>query len=68
MTVQASMSGTPSYQGVGVSRIGAGLFRTVPINARYLTVYGTAGDTVGIVAYTTRERGNGLTGVDGGAP
>lgn len=57
MTVQSSTPGTPSTQGIGVSRVIAGVARTIPINSRFLTIYGTAGDAVGIVAYSILHSG-----------
>lgn len=67
MTVEASSASGAKIQGVGVSRVPSGLFRTIPINNRTMTVYGTAGDFVGVVIVTTYRSGSGFTGVDGGA-
>lgn len=68
MTVEASTGSTAKIQGVGVSRVPSGLFRTIPINNRTMTVYGTPGDFVGVVITTVYRAGSGFTGVDGGTP
>ena len=50
--VVASMPGNDSYQGAGVHYVQPGTFRILNIGARYLTLYGTASDLVGVQAFT----------------
>lgn len=51
------VSGMPTDRvatnGPGVHRVNAGTFRSVNVGARFVTVYGTAGDLYGVHAWTT---------------
>lgn len=56
ITFAAATAGDPSAPptaGVGVVRVPAGRFASVPISGRSLTLYGTAGD-VAVLSVTTR--------------
>ncbi len=45
-------AGTRPMAGIGVSHVQAGQWRAVNVNSRAVTIYGTAGDYVGIQAFT----------------
>lgn len=60
MTVVNTITGTRPTIGTGVSHIEPGMGRMVNVNSRVVTIFGTAGDQVGIQAFTVG--GGGATG------
>ncbi len=57
--VNSMASGTRPTIGTGVSHVQAGTYRIVNVNSRFVTIYGTAGDQVGIQAFTVGGAGSG---------
>ncbi len=57
VTVVNSTAGTRPTQGIGVSHVEPGTGRTVNVNSRVVTIWGTAGDLVGIQAFSVGGAG-----------
>ena len=53
LTVAPGISSVAPLQGPGVHKIQPQTFRIVNIDSSTMTIYGTAGDTVGVQAFTT---------------
>lgn len=69
MTVTSGRGGTPPVGGTGVSIVPPGVSRTIHINARDWTCYGTEGDRVSYQAFTVPAVGKtGINSVQGGTP
>jgi hypothetical protein len=51
--VVSTMPGNDTFQGPGVHYVQPGTFRILNIGSRYLTLYGTAADLIGVQAFTT---------------
>lgn len=69
MTVCSGTGGTPPQGGTGVSIVPPGTSRTIHINSRSWTVYGTVGDRVSYQAFTVPAVGRpAINQVQGGTP
>lgn len=69
LTVASGAGGTPPQGGTGVSIVPPGVSRTIHVNSRAFTVYGTVGDRVGYQAFTKGSiRGSGIGSIVGGTP
>lgn len=69
MTVTSGRGGTPPQNGTGVSVVPPGVSRTIHINSRDWTCYGTPGDRVSYQAFTIPAYGKtGINTVTGGTP
>lgn len=62
-------SGPPSSSSPNLPRVDAGIIRAINVGSRVVTLYGTAGATVGFQAYTVgASPRNSIVAIDGGTP